>query len=74
MFQPTRMFFDELQSVGWLPARDLTKFPLYKRKAPVGPDHPFNAARRWIAEREGFKTWAAREESRRSGKLLSFLP
>ncbi|KAI1406855.1 hypothetical protein F5Y13DRAFT_148688 [Hypoxylon sp. FL1857] len=58
------MFFDESQTVAWLPARNLMKFPLYKRKAPDQPDHPFNAARRWIAEREGFKTWEDRERAR----------
>ncbi|KAI0836440.1 hypothetical protein F5Y06DRAFT_298493 [Hypoxylon sp. FL0890] len=58
------MFFDESQTVAWLPARDLMEFPLYKRKAPDQPDHPFNAARRWIAEREGFKTWEDREKAR----------
>lgn len=58
------MFFDQSQTVAWFPAADLLKFPLYKRKAPDRPDHPFNAARRWIAEREGFKTWEDREKSR----------
>ncbi|KAI1098366.1 hypothetical protein F4804DRAFT_338281 [Jackrogersella minutella] len=58
------MFFDEGQTVGWLPARDLTPFPLYQHKAPVEPDHPFNAARRWIAEREGFDSWGHREKAR----------
>lgn len=58
------MFFDESQTVAWIPARDLTEFPLYKRKAPDQLDHPFNAARRWIAEREGFKTWEDREKAR----------
>ncbi|XXG95283.1 hypothetical protein Hte_001544 [Hypoxylon texense] len=58
------MFFDESQTVAWLPAADLLKFPLYKRKAPDRPDDPFNAARRWIAEKEGFKTWEEREKSR----------
>ncbi|KAI1775911.1 hypothetical protein F4818DRAFT_391438 [Hypoxylon cercidicola] len=58
------MFFDESQTVAWFPAADLFKFPLYKRKAPERPDDPFNAARRWIAEREGFETWEDREKSR----------
>ncbi|OTA96256.1 hypothetical protein M434DRAFT_28118 [Hypoxylon sp. CO27-5] len=58
------MFFDESQTVAWIPARDLMEFPLYKRKAPDQSDHPFNAARRWIAEREGFKTWEDREKAR----------
>ncbi|KAI0116734.1 hypothetical protein F4814DRAFT_439335 [Daldinia grandis] len=58
------MFFDEFQTVAWLPARYLTKFPLYKRTPPPEPDHPFNAACRWIAEREGFNTWAEREKAR----------
>ncbi|KAI1088425.1 hypothetical protein F5B19DRAFT_427836 [Rostrohypoxylon terebratum] len=58
------MFFDESQTVGWLPAQDLMKFPLNKRNAPAEPDHPFNAARRWVAEREGFKTWEEREKAR----------
>ncbi|OTB10584.1 hypothetical protein K445DRAFT_241236 [Daldinia sp. EC12] len=58
------MFFDEFQTVAWLPARYLTKFPLYNRTPPPEPDHPFNAARRWIAEREGFSTWEEREQAR----------
>ncbi|KAI0853643.1 hypothetical protein F5Y00DRAFT_225150 [Daldinia vernicosa] len=58
------MFFDESQTVAWLPARYLTKFPLYKRTPPPELDHPFNAARRWIAEREGFSTWEEREKAR----------
>lgn len=58
------MFFDEAQTVAWLPARYLTKFPLYKRTPPSEPDHPFNAACRWIAEREGFSTWEEREKAR----------
>lgn len=58
------MFFDVEQTVAWFPASDLYKFPLYKRKAPPKHDHPFNAARRWIAEREGFKTWEDREKWR----------
>ncbi|KAF3063494.1 hypothetical protein GL218_00992 [Daldinia childiae] len=58
------MFFDESQTVAWLPARYLTKFPLYKRTPPSEPDHPFNAACRWIAEREGFRTWEDREKAR----------
>ncbi|OTA56693.1 hypothetical protein K449DRAFT_159990 [Hypoxylon sp. EC38] len=62
------MFFDESQTVAWIPARDLMEFPLYKRKAPDQPDHPFNAARRWIAEREGFKTWEDREKARIASK------
>lgn len=68
------MFFDELQTVGWFPARDLMKFPLNKRKAPAEPDHPFNAARRWIAEREGFKTWEERERARIEAKPPSVSP
>ncbi|KAI1764493.1 hypothetical protein GGR53DRAFT_466338 [Hypoxylon sp. FL1150] len=58
------MFFDVEQTVAWFPAANLSKFPLYKRKAPPRRDHPFNAARRWIAEREGFDTWEDREKSR----------
>ncbi|KAK6948781.1 hypothetical protein Daesc_010552 [Daldinia eschscholtzii] len=58
------MFFDEFQTVAWLPARCLTKFPLYNRTPPPELDHPFNAARRWIAEREGFSTWEEREQAR----------
>ncbi|KAI2627650.1 hypothetical protein GGR54DRAFT_425927 [Hypoxylon sp. NC1633] len=58
------MFFDEAQTVAWLPARDLARFPLYQQKPPPQPDHPFNAARRWIAEREGFDEWEDREQAR----------
>ncbi|KAI1388146.1 uncharacterized protein F4822DRAFT_430901 [Hypoxylon trugodes] len=58
------MFFDESQTVAWLPAEDLERFPLYKTDAPSDPSDPFNAARRWIAEREGFKTWDDRERNR----------
>ncbi|KAI1453336.1 hypothetical protein F4805DRAFT_470139 [Annulohypoxylon moriforme] len=58
------MFFDESQTVGWFPARDLMKFPLNQRKVSAQSDHPFNAARRWIAEREGYKTWEDREKAR----------
>ncbi|KAI1802101.1 hypothetical protein F4811DRAFT_531098 [Daldinia bambusicola] len=58
------MFFDEFQTVAWLPVRYLTKFPLYNCTPPPEPDHPFNAARRWIAEREGFSTWEQREKAR----------
>ncbi|KAI1204323.1 uncharacterized protein F4807DRAFT_337277 [Annulohypoxylon truncatum] len=67
------MFFDESQTVGWFPARDLMKFPLDKRKAPAQPDHPFNAARRWIAEREGFETWEDREMARTGGKSFNLM-
>ncbi|KAI0008366.1 hypothetical protein F4779DRAFT_587397 [Xylariaceae sp. FL0662B] len=55
------MFFDECQSVGWISARCLSKFPLYDKEVPENDDHPFNAARNWIARREGFPTWEARE-------------
>ncbi|KAI0021735.1 hypothetical protein F4780DRAFT_736405 [Xylariomycetidae sp. FL0641] len=55
------MFFDESQSVGWMPAKALKKFPIYKKNAPKKQDHPFNAARRWIASREGFGSWETRE-------------
>ncbi|KAI0173101.1 hypothetical protein GGR52DRAFT_372827 [Hypoxylon sp. FL1284] len=58
------MFFDECQTVTWFPAADLLKFPLYKRKVPLRPNDPFNAARRWIAEREGFGSWEDREKAR----------
>ncbi|KAI1373103.1 hypothetical protein F4677DRAFT_448696 [Hypoxylon crocopeplum] len=62
------MFFDESQTVAWLSARHLTKFPLYWRNPPSEWDHPFNAARRWIAEREGFEQWEQREEARNQGR------
>ncbi|KAI8961311.1 hypothetical protein F5Y11DRAFT_229751 [Daldinia sp. FL1419] len=58
------MFFDEFQTVAWLQARYLTKFPMYKRTPPPEPDHPFNAACRWIAEREGFNTWEEKLQAR----------
>ncbi|KAI1469013.1 uncharacterized protein F4812DRAFT_425456 [Daldinia caldariorum] len=58
------MFFDEFQTVAWISARYLTRFPLYDCTPPSKPDHPFNAARRWIAEREGFSTWEQREKAR----------
>lgn len=67
------MFFDESQTVGWIAARDLQEFPLYKSKVSYPPDHPFNAARRWIAEREGFKGWEDRERARINGKYLGYL-
>ncbi|KAI1134671.1 hypothetical protein F5Y05DRAFT_204602 [Hypoxylon sp. FL0543] len=63
------MFFDASQTVAWLAARDLAKFPLYQREAPEQPDHPFNAARRWIAEREGYQTWEDRERARISNVM-----
>ncbi|KAI2465818.1 hypothetical protein F4781DRAFT_435000 [Annulohypoxylon bovei var. microspora] len=68
------MFFDKLQTVSWFPARDLMEFPLYQSKVPDQPDHPFNAARRWIAEREGFKTWEDREKARISAHPQPALP
>ncbi|CAJ2504638.1 Uu.00g120320.m01.CDS01 [Anthostomella pinea] len=62
------MFFDDGQTVAWIPARDLSKFPLYKPDPPKKADHPFHAARRWIAEREGFGDWEEREAAREMGR------
>ncbi|KAL7622668.1 hypothetical protein AAE478_008182 [Parahypoxylon ruwenzoriense] len=68
------MFFDSLQTVAWILAQDLRKFPLYRRGVPQRNDHPINAARRWIAEREGFGTWEDRERARLSTLEASSLP
>ncbi|OTA99372.1 hypothetical protein M426DRAFT_325171 [Hypoxylon sp. CI-4A] len=65
------MFFDESQTVAWVPARDLTKFPLYKKVTPTRSDHPIHAARRWIAEREHCETWEERERKRMEGSTAT---
>ncbi|KAI0534320.1 hypothetical protein GGR58DRAFT_505425 [Xylaria digitata] len=74
------MFFDKnLECTwGWVSAKCLSKFPLYKQDAPKKHDHPFNAARRWIAKKEGFGSWeefeGARKESvkeMRSGSITT---
>ncbi|KAI1429653.1 hypothetical protein F5Y12DRAFT_724807 [Xylaria sp. FL1777] len=59
------MFFDENSNVGWVSAKCLSKFPLYKLDPPKEEDHPFNTARRWIAKKEGFSSW---EEFERAQK------
>ncbi|KAF2967443.1 hypothetical protein GQX73_g6142 [Xylaria multiplex] len=53
------MFFDKKSKVtwGWVSAKCLSKFPLYKQDPPKKRDHPFNAARRWIAKKDGFDSW-----------------
>ncbi|KAI8628399.1 hypothetical protein F5Y19DRAFT_136947 [Xylariaceae sp. FL1651] len=58
------MFFDENQSVSWISAQDLSKFPLYEPNPPEEDDHPFNAARRWVAKKEGFPSWEEFEKIR----------
>lgn len=50
-------FSDKNSEVGWVPAKSLSKFPLYQLDPPEKEDHPFNAARRWVAKKEGFSSW-----------------
>ncbi|KAI1809606.1 hypothetical protein GGS20DRAFT_590430 [Poronia punctata] len=62
------MFFDRNQSVAWISARCLSKFPLYSTHPPAKHDHPFNAARRWVAKMQGFDSWKAFEKTHNSRK------
>ncbi|KAI2636826.1 hypothetical protein GGS21DRAFT_513456 [Xylaria nigripes] len=65
------MFFDKVQSVSWVAARSLSRFPLFKTDAPSIQNHPFNAARRWIAKQAGFSSWEAFERARKPQNLES---
>ncbi|KAI1276963.1 hypothetical protein F5Y07DRAFT_364618 [Xylaria sp. FL0933] len=58
------MFFDEDSNVSWVSARSLSRFPLYEPAPSKKEDHPFNAARRWIAKKEGFTSWDEFEKAR----------
>ncbi|KAI1348552.1 hypothetical protein F5Y01DRAFT_212530 [Xylaria sp. FL0043] len=58
------MFFDEDSNVSWVSARSLSRFPLYEPAPSKKEDHPFNAARRWIAKKEGFTSWEEFEKAR----------
>ncbi|TGJ81629.1 hypothetical protein E0Z10_g7108 [Xylaria hypoxylon] len=61
------MFFDRNVkfSWGWVSAKSLSEFPLYKPDPPKKEDDPFNSARRWIAKKEGFSSWDEFEETRK---------
>ncbi|KAI1309170.1 hypothetical protein F5Y03DRAFT_404345 [Xylaria venustula] len=49
---------DEGRNTGWVAAKSLSKFPLYGPVPSTAYDHPFNAARGWIAkEKGGFPSW-----------------
>ncbi|KAI0811831.1 hypothetical protein GGR55DRAFT_90285 [Xylaria sp. FL0064] len=58
------MFFDEDSNVSWVSAKSLSRFPLYEPAPSKKEDHPFNAARRWIAKKEGFASWEEFEKAR----------
>jgi hypothetical protein len=55
---------DSDQSVSWVSARSLSRFPLYDSPPSNEYDHPFNAARRWIAKKDGFASWEEFERVR----------
>ncbi|KAI1827081.1 hypothetical protein F4861DRAFT_495194 [Xylaria intraflava] len=59
------MFFDKQQSVAWVSAKALSRFPLFDPDAPKQKNHPFNAARRWIIKKEGFSSWEEFEKARK---------
>ncbi|KAI0969634.1 hypothetical protein F4678DRAFT_166390 [Xylaria arbuscula] len=60
------MFFDEGGNSGWVSAKSLSKFPLYGPVPSTEYDHPFNAARRWIAkEKGGFPSWGEFEAAQK---------
>ncbi|KAI0129772.1 hypothetical protein BJ170DRAFT_287342 [Xylariales sp. AK1849] len=61
------MFFDENRSYSWMLASRLSKFPIHMKNAPRKKNHPrraFDDARHFVAQREGYDTWDAREEAR----------
>ncbi|KAI0601928.1 hypothetical protein F4775DRAFT_603488 [Biscogniauxia sp. FL1348] len=55
------MFLDAEFNVDWVPARHLSKFPLYRKRAPAHDSGFFHLARNWLAKKEGFASWQARE-------------
>ncbi|KAI0430516.1 hypothetical protein F5Y09DRAFT_341569 [Xylaria sp. FL1042] len=57
------IFSDEDSNVSWVSATSLSKFPLYEPAPSKKEDHPFNAARRWIAKKEGFSSWEEFEKA-----------
>ncbi|KAI5860909.1 hypothetical protein GGS23DRAFT_579460 [Durotheca rogersii] len=58
------MFFDPSRTLAWVSAKDLSPLYLSKKHVPKKHARSFGAARRWIAEKEGFKTWEDRERAR----------
>lgn len=72
------MFFDDYESAGrknsyaWMSCDDLERFPIERKEAPKTRGYKpraFNIARAFIAEREGFGSWAERETARLEGRL-----
>lgn len=70
------MFFDSNErsnnSYGWLLADELQRFPIDRKAAPKikgYKERAFNAARNFIAEREGFDCWQDRDNARLQGQL-----
>ncbi|KAI1177065.1 hypothetical protein F4777DRAFT_577349 [Nemania sp. FL0916] len=55
---------DGNKGVGWVPAKSLSEFPLYRSDPPRKESHPFNLARQWIAQRKGFSSWGEFEQTR----------
>ncbi|KAF3011374.1 hypothetical protein E8E14_008937 [Neopestalotiopsis sp. 37M] len=71
------MFFDEEYSYSWVPATDLSRFELYRKNAPKikgYKEKAFNEARGFIARREGYECWQAREAARASGQWKEWYP
>ncbi|KAJ3555223.1 hypothetical protein NPX13_g10402 [Xylaria arbuscula] len=57
-------FFDRASNVGWVSARTLSKFPLFQASSAAKKEF-HNAARRYIAKREGFSSWESFEATRK---------
>lgn len=65
------MWFDEERSYGWVPVDQLSRFPIEREKPPTSKEPSsvaFNDARSWIATREGFESFQAREAARKKGQ------
>ncbi|ETS74516.1 hypothetical protein PFICI_14382 [Pestalotiopsis fici W106-1] len=71
------MFFDDQFSYAWVSATDLSKLRLDSKSAPKMKGYKekaFNQAREFIARREGYDCWQARETARIEGKLVTWYP
>ncbi|KAI1431037.1 hypothetical protein GGR50DRAFT_123456 [Xylaria sp. CBS 124048] len=67
------MFFDKDQSVSWVSAKSLSKFPLFEADAPGQKSDPANTARTWIARKEGFASWEEFEKARKPKNTVKAL-
>lgn len=59
------MSSDRQSNVGWVSAKDLSKFPLYRTDDFAKREFD-DAARRYIAKREGFSSWEEFETARKT--------